>query len=189
MDPETAKLVVPGLFALGGVLVGGFVSYIVARVNVQGQRAVARDNAIRDDRKRAIGSIRERANRRLTLFRRLVIGTALADSTLRQVQNQLMFEDALLGDLSFSQTNDAQLDEAINELVSADEECTRQVLHLLGRYQQFESMSAEAAEQATAEWQSAVRLLVGPIARLNRAAELYVFGSEPKPWWRRWLPA
>lgn len=65
----------------------------------------------------------------------------------------------------------------------------QQMLRLLGRYRQFSSMSAEEGEQATAEWNDIVRSLVGPIARFNRAAHVYVFGPEAKPWWRRLLPA
>src|SRR5437588_487449 len=72
MEPETARAVATGLFTLLGTLIGGAVGYANARVGIQGQRQIARDNALRQHRLEQLRPFRERANRRLAAYTQMV---------------------------------------------------------------------------------------------------------------------
>ena len=72
MDPETTRVVFTGLFALGGAAIGGLIAYRNALVGIEGQRRIARDNAIRQHRLDQLRPLRDRANHRLAAYSQMV---------------------------------------------------------------------------------------------------------------------
>jgi len=68
MDSETAKALIPILATIVGALIASLSGWVVARDNQQVQRAIAKDNARRDDLKGLLSPLRARVVERAALL-------------------------------------------------------------------------------------------------------------------------
>jgi hypothetical protein len=185
MDPETEKLVLGGLLASGGGLVGALIGWVaswhVAKTTIRGQRILARDDAVRDFRTSQVQAYLGRVNRRVALYRDIGraanrVGYGQRNSTddrqaLSVLIERLQTEEDLASDLAYRAVCDQEFQEAAAGFEAVD----RRYDDMLDEYLGLLNMPEEVYE-------SIVKLrpeLESAALAVNQAATAFIFNVDP----------
>jgi hypothetical protein len=169
LDPETAKTVIPGLFALGGAVVGVLGGWLTAKVNQEGQRKIAQDKDRRERRRAEVEPILDHSRTRATQYLIICVARDAADSgALRR--SFLELEPAAGTSSAWLVALGGEFAEVYAVYESLDMECFRQALAMRETLNEVEPTAATLRRLASN--------MVQVAAALRLTAEAYIEGGD-----------